>query len=446
MGMVANVVTAMETILGTDIEAMAAKHGVIQRKRIFSGQSLLQVIVLTLLKKPDANFEDMALTAAQLGIEVSATAVGKRFTQPLADFLRDVLDLAVKQLIAAEPIAVELLQRFTAVLIGDSSSIQLHDDLQNIFPGCGGSTEASCLAALKIQVRWNLKTGELPQILIEIGKASDSKSPISQQETLEGSLEIYDLGYFALERFRKLDDNGAFYISRLQHGTRVMNEEGVTLELHKHLAMYDTTELIDIPVVLGSEDRLPSRLIAVPCSEEVANRRRQKATEKARKHGRQPSADYLAVMCWSLFITNLPPQELTWKEAVVLYRMRWQIELLFKLWKSHNQVDRCRKNASPEECLAMLWAKLIAVLIQHWILLLAGWHETRRSLWKLANALRDWIVALIGAVNDHGQLVNTIQKIQSHLAHVVPIKSRKNKPSNFQLLDNPQLLDWASKV
>ena len=204
MSMVAEVVSMLDKVLGRDVEVLAQKHAVIQRKRKFRGQSLLRMIVLTLWKKPDATFADMAFTAAQLGVHVSATAVEKRFTQPLVDFLKDALSVALQQLVAAESVPVELLDRFTAFFIGDSSSIRLPDELQHEYPGCGG-TEGSGLAALKIQVRWNLKTGELPQVLIEIGRASDAKSPIAQQEPLAGSLEIFDLGYFSLERFRRLD-------------------------------------------------------------------------------------------------------------------------------------------------------------------------------------------------------------------------------------------------
>ena len=56
------------------------------------------MIVLTLLKKPDANFQDMALSAAQLGVPVSATAVEKRFTQPLVDFLKEFVSVVLHQL------------------------------------------------------------------------------------------------------------------------------------------------------------------------------------------------------------------------------------------------------------------------------------------------------------------------------------------------------------
>ena len=100
---------------------------------------------------------------------------------------------------------------------------------------CKAERLGSGLAALKIQVRWNLKTGELPQVLIEVGKASDAKSPIAQQAALAGSLEIFDLGYFSLERFCRLAEKKAFFISRLQHGTTVLSEQGEVLNLREFL-------------------------------------------------------------------------------------------------------------------------------------------------------------------------------------------------------------------
>ena len=335
MSMVAKVVSVMETVLGPMVEEFAEKRRVIKRQRKFRGQSLLRMIVLTLLKKPEATFEDLALTAAQWGVHVSATAVEQRFTQPLVDFLRAVLSLALRQRVAAEPVAVALLERFTAVFMGDSSSIPLPDELQQEFPGCGGTgcggRGGSGWAALKIPVRWNLPTGELPQVLIEVGQASDSQSPIAQQEAQAGSLEIFDLGDFSRARFRRWDAGRAFDISRLQHGTTVLDEHGQVLNLREFLPALAVGGVVDVPVLLGINDRLSSRLIAVRVPEGVAHRRRQKAREKAAQHGRVPSAEDLVLRGWSLFVTNLSPDQRTWKEVVVLYRARWQIELLFKL-------------------------------------------------------------------------------------------------------------------
>ena len=235
-----------------------------------------------------------------VGGPVSATAVEKRFTPPLVDFLRDVLSLSLPQGVAAEPVSVALLERFTAVFIGDSSSIALPDELQQEFSSCGG-TEGSGWTAWKIQVRWNLKTGERPLVLIEAGRASDAKSPIAQQEVQPGALEIFDLGDFSLDRFRRWDAGQASYISRLPHGTTVLDELGQVVNLREFLSAPAVGNVVEVPVLLGINDRLPSRLIAVRVPEEVAHRRRQKGREKAAKNGRGPAAEDGAMWGWSLF-------------------------------------------------------------------------------------------------------------------------------------------------
>lgn len=128
--------------------------------------------------------------------------------------------------------------------------------------------------------------------------------------------------------------------------------------------------MIDRAILLGAHDRLPCRLIAVRLTEVTANRRRQKARENAVKHGRVASAEHLELLGWSLFVTNLTEEQLTWKEVIVLYRARWQIELLFKLCGvplslAHNRLADHRAGAAPEEALAVLWAKQIGILLQH---------------------------------------------------------------------------------
>ena len=62
----------------------------------------------------------------------------------------------------------------------------------------------------------------------------------------------------------------------------------------------------------------------------------------APRHGRR-----MALAAWNVVITNIPQDLLSLEEAFVLTRVRWQIELLFKLWKSHGRVDEWR-TTKPE--------------------------------------------------------------------------------------------------
>ena len=113
-----------------------------------------------------------------------------------------------------------------------------------------------------------------------------------------------------------------------------------------------------------------------------------------------PTAEYLELLGWSLFVTNCPEEELTWKAVVVLYRARWQIELLFKLWKSHNRLAEHREGASALEVLAVFYAKLLGVLLQHWILVATAWQIAGRSLTKAARALAEVVKQILLALGD----------------------------------------------
>lgn len=176
--------------------------------------------------------------------------------------------------------------------------------------------------------------------------------------------------------------------------------------------------------------------------QEVADRRRQAAYEKAQKHGRVPTQEHLDWCDWTVFVTNCPADLLSWKEVVVLYRTRWQIELMFKLWKSHNQLAASREPWTGVERMALFWAKLIGVVLQHWLLLSSTWAEPRRSHWKAARVIRDWIVMLIAALDDIDTLIHTLEKMAATIATIAKKKRQSKRPSLFQLLLNPELLNW----
>jgi hypothetical protein len=440
MKIIGKVAAAMQEVLGRKTDALGRESGCIQRQRKFSGSGLLRTIVLTLLRYPAAKDRDYQRTAAQLGIDVTPEAIAHRFTSALVLFLSRVLSQMLTQVLAAPKTDVPLLRKFTQVLIGDSTSLTLPDALADQFPGCGG-TGTSGKAALKIQVLWDLLTGRFIRLLLEPGRASDAKSPIVQGLPARRSLSILDLGYFSLERFRRLIDHGAYWISRWQHGTLLFDTDGHAFPLLSWLKKHKG--LADLTVLAGEHERLRCRLIAVPVPQEVAARRRQKIREKAADHGRMASQEYLDLQGWTLFITNCESDLLTWKEVVVLYRARWQIELLFKLWKSHNHLAACESGVSPERHMAILYAKLIGVILQHWILLTAMWVNDRRSLRKAAATVREWIVLLAEVLDNSRRLCVHLQRLQTVVAKAAHVTSRRKHPSAFQLLENPELLEYT---
>lgn len=442
MQIVTQVAAAMQAVFGATLDEAGRNAGCIRRQRKFSGSSLVRMLVLTLLERPAAKTRDFRSTAAKLGIHVTEKAIDRRFTNHLVTFLKNVLSLVVAQTLRAHPLATPLLEKFTEVRIGDSTTLPLADELADEFPGCGGSGKVS-RAAMKIQLLWDLRSGTFLHFVLESGRASDATSAIAEAVPPAGSLSALDLGYFSLERFRRVNAAGAYWISRFQHGTTVFDASGKRLQLLSFLRRLGPHGLVDVGVLLGEEERLACRLVAVRVPPETVARRRQKIWEKARDHGRQPSREYLDMQEWTVFVTNCPPELLSWKEVVVLYRARWQIELLFKLWKSHNRLEEREPDASPQRQMAALYAKLIGVIVQHWLLLTATWSDNCRSLYKAAAILRGWIVLLSEALDDLQRLRSLIDRLRVALAHTARVSRRRKHPSSFQLLENPELLEYT---
>lgn len=241
MGIISQVAGRLQSTLGPELDTIGRQTGVIQRERKFAGASLLKMMVLTVMKSPNATAADFVTTAAQLGVLVTPEAVEKRFTDKLVAHLRTSLEHVLKHAFAAGPTVIPLLEKFTAVEIGDSTTVTLPDECEAEFPGCGGKT-GSGKAAVKIQVAWELRTGGLTKLVVGPGRQSDAKGVASDDPVAPGSLTIRDLGYFCLKRFRSIGRQGAYWISRWQRGTIVLDAEGRPLDLLDFLRERPTGE------------------------------------------------------------------------------------------------------------------------------------------------------------------------------------------------------------
>lgn len=440
MRIVSGVARTLQRLLGQTAEVAARVSETIRRRRKFTGSGLVSMLVLGFLKKPRATSSDLARTAAELGIDVTPQAVSKRFTSALIACLREVFERAAAEVVLGETRTIPLLEKFTAVRVGDSSTILLPDEMAEQFPGCGG-TDGSGKAALKLQVEWNQRDGGL-KVILEAGRSNDSRSALMRTLPERGSLSIRDLGYFSTEWFTQRIAAGAFFLSRRHPKTLVFHRDGVRLDLLPTLESQCGGQPFDREVLVGQAERVPCRLIAFRVSPEALARRRQKAYLKARKDGRTPTDDHLEWLAWTVFVTNCDSDVLAWKEAVVLYRSRWQIELLFKLWKSHNLLSHDTGRESVVMWMAKFYARLIAVLVQHWILLTSAWSEARHSLRRAAAVLQEHIVRIIAVLRHHEALCQTLDQVRRLTDRPSRIGQRRQRPGTFQLLRDPDLLNY----
>jgi len=316
----------LRQLLGVQANRLAQQAGVIQRQRVFSGASLLQLLVFGWLLHPQAGPSELARFAGSLGLNVSKQAVEERFTMRTADWLLAVLRGGMQFLVCAQAVSIPLLQRFSAVLVEDGSTISLPSVLKHVWRGCGGSGSE---AALKLTVRLDLLRGSLEGPYVQEGRRHETQSPLREQQMPAGSLWIGDLGYFALTWLSQLVKQKVFFLLGYKEPVVVWNADGERVEV-LDLLPAEGAEMVDIPVALGARKQVQARLIAKKMSEAVVTRRREQLKEQAHKQCKPINPRQWDLVQWTIVLTNVPLSLLAAAEAMALMRARWQIELLWK--------------------------------------------------------------------------------------------------------------------
>jgi hypothetical protein len=431
MWTVTQVSTTLQKLVTTTANQLARETGFVQRASKLTGAVFVQTLLFGWLNTPQATLQQLAQMAGTVGVAISPQGLEQRFTPAAARFLYRVLEAAVVHVVTAHPVAIPLLQRFAGVYLLDSSTVVLPDELAQVWRGCGGNQAHRTQAALKLQVQFDLSTGALRGPWLQDGRSSDRHAP-HQTAFQRGALRLADLGYFSLQTLRELTSAGVYWLCRLQHQTQVCTPAGVPLDVLAWLSQR-RTQTMDVSILLGAQARLPARLIAVPVPACVAQARRRRLRQAARRKGQTLSPRHLALAAWTLLVTSVPVEALSVEEALVLMRARWQIELLFKLWKSLGRLDESR-SAQPWRQLCELYAKMLALLVQHWLLLLSCWEYPDRSLMQAAQTIQRYATSLALALRSCKRLGEVIVSIQQCLQTGCRITRRRKHPSTYQLL------------
>lgn len=427
----------MQDVLQTYAKKLGHDSGFIQRNRKFDGATFVQTLVFGWLSKPTASLSTLANMASVRGVSISAQGLSERFTEAAAIFLKQVLLYATGALSAlSAQVPIDLLKRFKGVYIIDTTVIGLPGSLKSIWQGSGGNTAKAGLSALKLEAQLELSRGTLQGPTLQNGRDQDKTGEIAKTMLEPRSLRITDLGYFTLEWFANLSTHGVYWLSRYKNRTNLYDERERQIDLAKMLRSCERGPY-EWPIYLGAKHKLGCRLIAVPIPEAKANERRRKLRRERSKQKRTATKDQLYLCGWTLLVTNA--DSLSISEAVALYRSRWQIELVFKLWKSHGGLAHSRSE-KPWRILCEIYAKMIAMLIQHWILVKGIWAQAQKSMPKAAEQVRFFALSMARNLDRKRDLKRTLDDLMAMLSNGCSTNKRRKKPSTFQILLDPELI------
>lgn len=458
MSSITQVSDLIQTVLIDRAKDLEGETGFVERSTAqLDGPIMSQTLVVTWMQQPDASYSQLRHTAASLGVHVSNQAIEQRFGEASVRLLRALLDEVVGHVISSDAQVPKLLARFHGVYLQDGTVISLPAKLAPSWPR---STQTGQEAALRVQGRLDLRSGSLAGLWLQAGREAERSGPALTTPLPVGSLFHGDMNYFTLSEMRERGKQGQYWVSQAKATLTLIDERGQCWDLLSFLRAHEG-EQVDVDVVVGKRDRLPVRLIAVRVSPEEAQRRRQRGKSRithppkgcqapvpgkrkskeyrqGKRKGKKVSAARLRLADWTIVLSNVPRTLLTVQEALVLLRCRWQIELLWKLWKQHGKLDTWRSN-KPERILTELLAKLIGLVITHWHVLLGCWQAPNRSMVK-AKQVVAWMapclaLAFAGVVTVETVVGRTVQMMSTGCT----INSRKKHPNTYQLVAHPQL-------
>jgi len=305
-----------------------------------------------------------SMLSESYGIKISKQSIDERFNISSIDFVKVILKEALEKQLN-KVYDARFLPEYTRVCIKDSTRFNLPERLSDYYKGSGGSKGTSN-AAVCIQFEYDVRNGRILSLEITRGSRNDqtdAKETIANVEL--GDLILRDLGYYSLPTLSKFAGSGAFFISRF--GTKTYAYDAQTQDEISFKKLYATMlkkqiTRIEKNIYAGKTERMPLRLIIETVSNEVYQRRVKKIDKENKSHGFNTSDEYKARCRFNLFITNIEPGDLSIEEVLKLYKLRWQIELMFKNWKSICKLDKIHP-MKYARFTCLLYAKLILIVI-----------------------------------------------------------------------------------
>ncbi len=314
--------------LPPDLESLAREFRAFTRARVIKSPTQLLRLVF-LYCGLDESLRTVSANCAQLGQVLTDQAVHQRLTA-----CGPWLTALLRQMLPAPPETGEIGRRLILI---DGSVVQA--------PGAKTSD-------YRVHLGWEWLSQQIVFLEVTTTKTGESLARFDWQS---GDVALADRGFASASGITATKERGAEVIVRLQPTSfRLQTREGEALDLQRALCR-TTEQVVTIPARFDDQSKTTAVWVhAYRLPEETANLARQRCRRKATKNSRPTPKETTLFFCgWVLVLTSLPPEKLSAQVIGKLYRLRWQIEIVFKRFKSLLRLDHLR--AKKDSLLAMVY-------------------------------------------------------------------------------------------
>jgi hypothetical protein len=427
---------ALNDLFGDTARRLAKQTGFCQRERKLSGPVFAKALVFCLMQQAAPSLDDYKDFASQhLGAHVTYKAFDERFGGASVEFLAALLGEALGHCFTARKLMLPLLRRFNGVYLRDASTVSLPACLAGLFPARKGK-DGSPAAALKLVLEMEVTTGQFTELEVMPALDNDKTSAAAAKPLPRGSLLLEDMGFLCGGRLQEYVTQGVYFLTRVPHWTAafVKKRFGKGFERLDVLAWLRRAKGSSLSrrVRVFNDQKLALRLLAVRVPEEVAQKRREEVRKDAKSRGRQLSQRKLDLCEWNVLLTNAPEALISAGEGWELRRARWQIELVFKVFKSVGGLGRTQAR-SAERVLSELYGKLLAMLVQRWVQLAAGYAVLIHSAIRTARKVRKSAGSLVAALHSQRRLSQQLEALSHQFTDCI-IQGRHRRLCTFDRL------------
>ncbi|WP_134698730.1 IS4 family transposase [Ammoniphilus sp. YIM 78166] len=361
------------------LEHLARNLGVIKRKRKIKAQDLISLCVYLGDEASSKSLTNLcSVLDAHFDVSLSTEGLNQRFTNALVNFIRTLFATLCNNKLSSAISLSKPYHYFSRIRILDATAFGLPAYYASSYPATNCTPDK---AGMKIQLEYDLISGEYLLVDVESGKTSDCELGTLQAKTVEkNDLCLRDLGYFKIDDFIQMDQLGAYFISRIKPKTYVFTRNSGEVQylldgrvkksslynpinLKQMMDSMKSGEVKEIPeVLIGREKKLKTRLILYKLTDEQLKKRQLIRSKKERTKTKSYSDETKQLDALHAFITNIPQDVVPKEDIYDLYSLRWQIEIVFNTWKSIFHIHKA-KPMKEERFLCHLYGTLLAILL-----------------------------------------------------------------------------------